>query len=131
MSKANPFDYINSINTNKKNLMRDTYNDELAEREYTPYITNKALSYHQDTILISNMMNMNSQIDNKLQYEFLLNIVRPKKRYSKWLKNEVENNVSIISEYYNVPIKVAKQYAMVLSNEQIDYLKQKLEKGGI
>jgi hypothetical protein len=131
MSKANPFDYINSINTNKKNLMRDTYNDELAEREYAPYITNKALSYHQDTILISNMMNMNSQIDNKLQYEFLLNIVRPKKRYSKWLKNEVENNVSIISEYYNVPIKVAKQYAMVLSNEQIDYLKQKLEKGGI
>jgi hypothetical protein len=131
MSKANPFDYINSISQNKENLMRGTYNDELAEREYKPFLTNKSLSYHQDTILISNMMNMNAQIDNKLQYEFLLNIVRPKKRYSKWLKSEVENNVSIISEYYDVPINVAKQYAMVLSNEQIDYLKQKLEKGGI
>ena len=131
MSKANPFDYINSINQSKENLMRGTYNDELAEREFKPFLTNKALSYHQDTILISNMMNMNAQLDNKLQYEFLLNIVRPKKRYSKWLKNEVENNVSVISEYYDVPINVAKQYAMVLSNEQIDYLKQKLEKGGI
>jgi hypothetical protein len=131
MSKANPFDYINSISQNKENLMRGTYNDELAEREYKPFLTNKSLSYHQDTILISNMMNMNAQLDNKLQYEFLLNIVRPKKRYSKWLKSEVENNVSIISEYYDVPINVAKQYAMVLSNEQIDYLKQKLEKGGI
>jgi hypothetical protein len=131
MSKTNPFDYINSISQNKENLMRGTYNDDLAEREYKPFLTNKSLSYHQDTILISNMMNMNAQLDNKLQYEFLLNIVRPKKRYSKWLKNEVENNVSIISEYYDVPISVAKQYAMVLSNEQIDYLKQKLEKGGI
>lgn len=130
MEKSSPFDYVNSINQSKENLMRDTHNDELAERGYNPYITNKSLSYHQDTILISNLMNANSHLDHKLQYEFLLNIVRPKKRFSKWLKPEVEDKVDIISEYYRVSKKTAKQYAMVLSDEQIDYLKQKLEKGG-
>lgn len=130
MEKSSPFDYVNSINQSKENLMRDTHNDELAERGYNPYITNKSLSYHQDTILISNLMNANSHLDNKLQYEFLLNIVRPKKRFSKWLKPEVEDKVDTISEYYGISKKTAKQYAMVLSDEEIDYLKQKLEKGG-
>ena len=79
-----PFDFINSINFTKKNLMRNTDNDELAEKGYVPFITNKTLSYFTDTLLYSNEMNSLHHLDNKLQYEFFLNSIRKKKRFAKW-----------------------------------------------
>ena len=73
-----PFDFVNSINFTKKNMMRDTANDDLAEKSYVPFLTNRSLSYFTDTLLYANEMNKLHQLDNKLQYEFFLNTIRKK-----------------------------------------------------
>ena len=128
MSK--PFDYLNSINTNKNNLMRDTYNDDLAEKDYKPFLINRGLSYFQDTIMFANEMNFHSDLDNKLQYEFLLNIVRPRKRFSKWIKKEEDADLEAIKEYYAFGDQKAVQALSVLSEKDIEKIKTRLEKGG-
>ena len=83
-----PFDYVNSINFTKKNLMKNTANDELAEKDYVPFLTNKSLSYFTDTLLYANEMNRYHFLDKRLQYEFYLNSIRKKKRFAKWAKAE-------------------------------------------
>jgi len=89
----NPFDYVNSINSTKKNLMRGTDNDRLAEKEYAPFLTNRTLSYHHDTVALANEMNQRSQLEHLLQYEFLLNSVRPKKRFAKWWRFDLNRKM--------------------------------------
>ena len=81
---SNPFDYVNSINSGKS--MFGTDNDELIEQKYTPYMVNRALSQFVDTVHSANEMNVNNHLDKKLQYDFLINIVRPRKRFKKWAK---------------------------------------------
>ena len=90
-----PFDYVNSINFTKKNLMKNTANDELAEKDYVPFLTNKSLSYFTDTLLYANEMNRYHFLDKRLQYEFYLNSIRKKKRFAKWAKAEDNNDVML------------------------------------
>jgi len=130
MAKTNPFDYINSINTSKKDLMTGTANDELAERHYNPFLTNRALSYHNDTVGFANLMNCNYHIDHKLQYHFLLNIVRSKKRFAKWSKKESNSDVTLIKEYYGYNDVKARQALAILSKHELNIIREKLEKGG-
>ena len=130
MAKTNPFDYINSINTSKKNLMRDTDNYILAEKSYSPFLTNRALSYHTDTIAVANEMNINHPLDKRLQYEFLLNIVRPKKRYASWSKKGSSVGVDLIKEYYKYNDVKARQALDILTKDQLKILRNKMEKGG-
>ena len=127
---SNPFDYLNSINSNKTNMMRDTDNDELAEKEYNPFMVNRGLSYFQDTVFFANEMNIHRDTDKKLQYEFLLNSIRPRKRFSKWFKKEVDGDIEAIKEYYGYSNVKAIQTLSVLTNSQIEKIKIKLEKGG-
>ena len=126
---SNPFDYVNDINHKKKNIMRGTDNDELAEDGYIPYFANKALSYFPDTLFAANQMNMFADVDNLLQYEFLLNTVRPKKRFAKWVKNEDSEDLEIIKLYYGYSNKKAEQALKVLSSEQINSIKNKVLRG--
>ncbi|MBV32909.1 MAG: DNA polymerase, partial [Porticoccaceae bacterium] len=84
MSKKSPFDFLNSINYSKQNLIKEPQD----EKEYVPFIVNRGLGYFQDTIMLANEMNVNCHIDNKMQYDFLKNTVRKRKRFSKWLKAE-------------------------------------------
>lgn len=126
----NPFDYVNSINSTKKNLMRGTENDTLAEKGYNPFLTNRAMSYHHDTIGLANEMNQRSHIDNALQYEFLLNTVRSKKRFAKWDKKEDHGDLATIKEYFDYGDSKALQALTVLTKEQIIQIRKKLEKGG-
>jgi len=88
MNKTKPFDYVNSITLTKKNLMRGTENDSLMEKGYSPFLTNRSLSNYNDTIGLANEMNIRHELDNLMQYEFLINTVRSKKRYAKWNKKE-------------------------------------------
>lgn len=127
---SNPFDYVNSITYTKENLIKDSI---IMEKEYNPYIVNKALSYYPDTIFISNMMNSNNFLDKKLQYEYLLNIVPKKKRFSKWEKKNKENQekIDIIKKYYNYNNKNAILAMSMLTNEQINIIKQKMSEGGV
>ena len=124
-----PFDYINSINFTKKNLMRETENDELAEKGYVPYITNKTLSYFTDTLLYANEMNRYHFLDNKLQYEFYLNSIRKKKRFAKWAKADNNDELNMISEYYKISLPKAKDALKILSPEQKQDIRNKLEQG--
>ena len=126
-----PFDFVNSINSSKKNLMKGTENDQLAEKTYSPFLTNKALSYFQDTIQLSNMMNCNHGLDNKLQYLFLINIVLPSKRFSKWVKKDKDSDLELVMSYYGYNRQKAKAAIKLLSPDQMKTIKNKLDKGGV
>ena len=127
---SNPFDYINAINTSKKNLMRGTDNDELAEKGYDAFLANRALSYHNDTIALANEMNTRHYLDKKPQFEFFINTVRPKKRYAKWVKKEKDSDLAVVKEYYGYNDIKARQSLTILSDHQINEMKKRIEKGG-
>jgi hypothetical protein len=127
----NPFDYVNAINDTKKNLMVGTDNDELAEKGYTPFMVNKSLSYFIDTILYANEINEYAHIDNKLQFEYYLNGIPKKKRFSKWAKKEKSDDLDIICEYYGCNYTRAAEIHKIINKTNIDFMKQKLQKGGV
>jgi len=122
----NPFDYLNAINNTKKDIMVD----DLAEKGYNSFMINRGLSYFNDTVLMANEMNRYHQIDNRLKFDFLINIVRKKKRFSKWLKPETESDLEVVKEYYGYSNEKAKQALTLLNDDQIDELKKKVYKGG-
>jgi hypothetical protein len=126
---SNVWDYVNSITTNKKNLMRDSENDALAEKDYNPWIINLALSMHSDTILHANQINLNYHLDNRPQYEYLLNSVRKKFRKG-WVKEAKIDNLELICEVYKCNKTKAKEYLTLLSKDQIKSLKESRNVGG-
>lgn len=127
---SNVWDYVNSITTTKKNMMRNTENDTLAEKEYNAWVVNKALSYFQDTVLIANEVNMYYNLDNRAQYEYLLNMVRPNKRFAKWVKDINNEELDTVCNYYNVNPIIGREYLSLLTKEQIQIMKKEQEKGG-
>lgn len=130
MAKTNPFDYANAINRSKKNLMRGTDNDALMEKDYDAFKVNRSLSYFPDTVGMANEMNIHHHIDNKLQFEFLLNIVRPRKRYAKWSKKESGGDLALVKEYFGYNDSKALQALTILSDDDLRIIRKKLEKGG-
>ncbi len=122
-----PFDFINAITYNKNDLMVDDW----AEKQYAPYIVNKGLSYGADTVIQANEMNSRPHLDKKLQFQFLINNIRPKKRYNKWIKAEKIESIEVIKQYYGYSTEKARQVLPLLYQSQIDLIKQKLEIGGI
>jgi len=124
----NPFDYVNEILTSKKNLIVD----DATEKAYNAFLTNRALSYHKDTILYAQEMNIFNHLDKKLQFEYLINTIRPLKRQNKkWAKKEKEGDIEVLQEYFGYNYNNAKAAASILSKEQIKKIKKKLEKGGV
>ena len=122
----NPFDYVSAINYNKKDIMVD----DITEKEYNAYIINKALSFFPDTILYANEMNKYHHLDHRLQFDFFINIIKKKQRFSKWLKPSEMENLELIKNYYGYSNEKAKSVLTLLSNEQIDELKRRMNKGG-
>ena len=122
----NPFDFLKSINTTKKNIMVD----DIIEKEYNAFIINRGLSFFPDTILYANEMNLNHHLDSRLQYDFLINIIKKKKRFTKWVKPQEIANLEIVKEYYGYSDEKAKSVLSLLNNEQIIELKQRIYKGG-
>ena len=122
----NPFEYVNSITHNKKDIMVD----DLAEKSYNSFMVNRSLSYFHDTVLMANEMNVHHHLENRLKYDFLINIVRKKKRFSKWIKPETESEVEVVKEYYGYSNQKAKSALSLLTAEQINELKKKVYKGG-
>ena len=120
-------DWLNSINQTKKNLISE---DVSLEKEYPPYIVNKCLSGSIDCIMLVNELNMNHALDKKLQYDFLINTVRTKKRFSPWIKKEKIKDLECIKSYYGYSNEKAEQALRILSKEQIDFIRQKLDVGG-
>jgi hypothetical protein len=127
---SNPFIYVDSVSYSKKNLMRGTANDDLAERGYKPFLTNRSLSYHQDSILFANEMNIRPTAENKWQYEYLLNSLRKRKRYSKWKKQDPDATVEMIMEYFGYGRSKAEEALRILTDEQLAMIEVALDKGG-
>ena len=100
------------------------------EKKYTPFMVNRSLSYFPDTVHMANEMNKYHHLDKKLQFQFLLNIVRKKKRFSKWVKPETDSNVDVIKEYYGYSNEKAIQILPLLSTDQLNIIKNKVNKGG-
>jgi hypothetical protein len=121
-----PFDFINDIHHTKKNLIVD----EWSEKQYSPWVINRGLSLGMDTVHPANEMNCRPHLDNTLQNAFLINTIRARKRYNKWLKIEDDVEVEMIKEYYGYSNEKARQALTILSEEQKQYIKEKLYKGG-
>jgi hypothetical protein len=122
----NPFEYLNSINDTKQDIMHD----DIAEKAYNPFMTNRSLSYFQDTVFFANEMNRYHHLDKKLQFHFLINIVRKRKRFSKWNKPELVSDIDVVKEYYGYSNEKARQALTLLSPSQIEEIRKKVSKGG-
>jgi len=122
----NPFTFINEITYGKRDIMED----ELAEREYNPFVTNRTLSYFIDTVLQANEVNQRHQTDHRLQFDYLINTVRKKKRFSKWIKPSTYESIELVKEYYGYSDRQAKDVVDILSHDQLEIIRRKLVKGG-
>jgi len=122
-----PFDYIKAISETKENVITD----ELTENAYEAFIVNRGLSFFSDTILYANEMNVRSTLDGKSQFLYLLNTIRQRKRYSKWLKKDKNDDIKLVSEFFGYSLAKSKDALKLLSKEQILLIRTKLEKGGV
>jgi hypothetical protein len=102
------------------------------EKDYKPYLVNRSISYHIDCILYANQMNMNHHLDEKLQYQYLLNTIRPMKRkFQPWQKASAIKDIDFVKEYFGYSNEKAKEALRLLTDEQITLIKEQLEKGGV
>jgi hypothetical protein len=122
----NPFEFVKAISYTKKDIMVD----ELIEKEYNPFIINRAFSYYPDTILYANEMNLNAHLDSRLQFDFFINIIKKRKRFSPWLKPSEVENLEVLKEYYGYSNEKAKSVLSLFNNKQIENLKERIYKGG-
>ena len=120
-------DWLNSINFTKENLIED---DPEAIKSYPPYIVNRCLSGHLDTILFANEMNKYSNIDKDLQYSFLLYTLRKRKRFSPWLKKEQIENLDLVKKHYGYSNEKARIAVNLLTKTQIEHIRNKHDMGG-
>jgi hypothetical protein len=122
----NPFDFVSSIN-NGKYVM----DDDAKEQAYVPFLVNRALSYFPDTIVAANRANMMHDADNKLQYDYLINTIKPRKRFSKWAKKHEDRDIDFVMEHYNYNYENAVTALSLLTKQQLETIKNKYNKGGI
>ena len=122
-----PFEFIKAINETKEDVMVD----DVSEKKYSPFIVNRGLSFFMDTIFQVNELNRNHHLDSRLQFDYLLNSVRKKKRYSKWLKPEKLQDLDVVKEYYGFSNEKANDALSTLSEDQLAFIKDKLNQGGV
>jgi hypothetical protein len=120
-------DYLYSINQSKKNILED---DKEAESKYPSFIVNKCLSSFMDSVLYANEMNKNPHLDKKLQYDFFINSLKPRKRFSPWVKKQTLEHLELVKEYYGYSHDKSLEALRILTNEQLDHIKKSLNKGG-
>lgn len=121
-------DWLNSINHTKEDL---TENDPDAIKKYPPFIVNRCLSGHIDTLLFANEMNMYHDLPKDMQYSFFINTVRKKKRFSPWIRKDKVEDLDCIKRYYGYSDTKALQALRILSTDQINYIRSKLDIGGL
>ena len=122
-----PFDYLKAINETKEDVLLPSQD----EKKYAAFIVNRGMSFFMDTIFQANEINRNHHLDSRLQFDYLLNSIRQKKRYSKWLKPEKLDDLDIVKEYYGFGNEKAKNALQVLSVDQLAYIRRKLNQGGV
>lgn len=126
----NPFDFVNDINFDKKDIIRNSPNPELAAKGYNSWIVNKTLSYFPDTLFYVNEMNKNAHLSNEMQYSYYLVSINKRKRFAKQSKKTVSDDVNNVAKYYGYSLRRAEEVLSILTAEQIKTIKLKLEVGG-
>ena len=121
-------DYLNAINYTKESLLDSE--DEQWEKKYYPFIVNKCVAPFPDTVMLVNEINQLPHLDKRLQFDFLINSLRPRKRFTPWLKAKKLKNLEYVKEYYGYNNEKAKEALDILNDEQISAIKRKLDKGG-
>ena len=121
-------DWLNSINFNKNNLIDE---DPSTIKDYPPYIINRCLSGNLDCIMFVNEMNKYSFLDKDMQYSFYLNTLRKKKRFSPWLRKDKVTDLQCVKQYYGYSNEKASQALKILSKQQLEFIRQRLETGGL
>ena len=119
----NPFALINSISNSKIDILEN-------EKDYNAFMVNRGLSYFPDTVIYANEMNKFHHLDNRLQYSFLINIIRKRNRFSKWNKSIESENINAIKRYYGYSNEKARDVLPLLSNENLNIIKGKIFHGG-
>ena len=127
MVKISPFDFVNAIHYTKENLIIDDW----SEKQYNPFVVNKSLSFGADTVIPANEMNSRPHLEKRLQFDFLINTIRPRKRFNKWLKAEKIEDLELVKQYYNYNTEKALQALRILSPEEINTIKERLNTGGL
>lgn len=123
---ATPFDFVKAINDTKEDL----FVDPLVEKDYSPFLVNRSLSFFADTVLYANEMNRYPDVPKKSQFLYYLNSIPKRKRYSKWFKKDGETkSMALVMEYFNYSSEKAKEALKILSSEQLKLIEEKLEKG--
>lgn len=120
-------DYLYSINQSKQNILDQ---DKEAEDAYPPFIVNRCLSSFVDSILYANEMNKNCHLDKKLQYDFFINSLKPRKRFAPWIKKQTLEHLELVKEYYGYSHNKALEALRILTTDQLDIIKKSLDKGG-
>lgn len=119
-------DWLNSINLNKKNIL-----EEDPDAKYPAYVVNRCLSGTIDSIMYANEMNMHPNLDKDMQYTFMLNGLRKRKRFSPWLKQEKINDLELVKKYYGYSNEKARQALRILTPDQLKYIRKKMDVGGV
>lgn len=125
--KINPFDFVNAIQYTKEALIVDDW----SEKQYNSFIINKSLSFGADTVIAANEMNSRPHVEKRLQFDFLINTIRPRKRFNKWLKAEKVEELEVVKQYYHYNTEKALQALKILSPEQLNTIKERLNTGGL
>lgn len=120
----NPFELIKSISNTKKDILEN-------EKDYNAFMVNRGLSYFPDTVIYANEMNRFHHLDSRLQYQFLINTIRKRNRFSKWNKSIESDNISAIKQYYGYSNEKARDVLPLLSNENLKYIRGRIQHGGI
>ena len=120
-------DWLNSLNFTKENLLNDEHH---LAKEYPPYIINRCMSGHMDSVMYAQEMNKYHFLDKDLQYNFYLNTLRKRKRFSPWIRKDKVSDLDYVKRYYGYSNEKASQVMKILTPEQITYIKQRLETGG-
>jgi len=120
-------DYLYSINQSKKSICTC---DTDAEKKYPAFVVNRCLSSFTDTVLFANEMNKNPHLPNKMQYDFFLNSVKPRKRFSPWARKDSIDYLDVVKEYYGYNDDKALQALRILTKNQLDKISYLLRKGG-
>jgi hypothetical protein len=122
--------YLNAINKTKEDLFADE-SDLSVEKDYTPFVINRCLSYFPDTIFQVNEVNMYPEMPNKMQFEYLRKTIRPRSRFSKWQKKDKIDDLEVVKEYYGYSNRKAMEGLTILTEEQINQIKESLFRGGV
>ena len=119
---------IPSILQTKKSVIHD----DIDAKDYVPFVVNRALSYHMDCVLYVNELNLHPELEKDLQYQYLLNTIRPMKRkFQPWQKSEVDKNIDCVKTYFGYSNQKAKEALRILNDEQIAEIKRRTDKGGV